>query len=127
MPEVLPQAVILRNEVLPTKIPAKGLVIVRDGESGDREFTLSPPLCHYQHHAEVELFVQHADAHERDTTLDALLQALGRCLEKDFTLGGAVDFLYVGAPEVLTEATEGAPPIKAFLVPVNLEYSTSFF
>ena len=50
---VLP-AKVLRGDVLPERIPAEGLLILRDGEPGEPEVTLSPLRYHYQHH-----FVRH--------------------------------------------------------------------
>ncbi|NCB09574.1 MAG: acyl-CoA transferase, partial [Bacteroidia bacterium] len=35
---------VLRNEVLPQKIPPEGIVFIRDGNMGDPEVLLSPPL-----------------------------------------------------------------------------------
>jgi hypothetical protein len=51
-------ALTLRDEVLPERIPAAGLIILRDGQPGDPEFTLSPLRYHYQHRAEFEVVVQ---------------------------------------------------------------------
>ena len=49
----------LRGEVLPERIPAaEGLLILRDGEPGEPEVTLSPLRYHYQHRAEIEAVVQ---------------------------------------------------------------------
>ena len=45
---------VLRNEPLPTKVPADGLLILRDGDPGEPEVTLSPTRYHYQHRAEIE-------------------------------------------------------------------------
>lgn len=41
-------ATILRGEVLPERIPTDGLLILRDGEPGDPEVTLSPLRYHYR-------------------------------------------------------------------------------
>jgi len=64
-------AIALRGEVLPERVPADGLLILRDGEPGEPEITLSPLRYHYQHRAEIEAVVQGAD---RDTTFAALRQ-----------------------------------------------------
>lgn len=39
-------ALTLRDEVLPERIPAAGLIILRDGQPGEPEVTLSPLLYH---------------------------------------------------------------------------------
>ena len=61
---------------------------------------------------------------DRDAALDELLVALGDVLSADTTLSGAVDYMSVGSPEFLTETLEGAPAIKAAVVPITLEYTT---
>lgn len=42
-------ATALRGEVLPERVPTDGLLILRDGEPGEPEVTLSPVRYHYQH------------------------------------------------------------------------------
>ena len=118
---------ILRNESLPTKVPPEGLIIVRDGDPGEPEITLSPTRYHYQHRAEVEVLVQHGNQQKRDQALDSLLQTIEKILAFNLTLDGVIDYLHIFTPEFLSETTEGAPPIKAAMVSVTLEYSTSLF
>ena len=45
-------ALTLRDEMLPERIPAAGLIILRDGQPGEPEVTLSPLRYHYQHRTE---------------------------------------------------------------------------
>lgn len=116
---------VLRNEPLPTKVPAEGLLILRDGDPGEPEVTLSPTRYHYQHRAEIEALVQHGDQAQRDTALDVLLETVAHALDGQTSLGGLVDYLHIETPDFLSETTEGAPTIKAAVVPVILEYSTS--
>jgi hypothetical protein len=113
-----------RNEPLPTKVPEAGLIILRDGDPGEPEVILSPTRYVYQHRAEVEVLVQEADQTERDAALDTLLVAVGTALAGDSSLGGKVDIAHPGSPELLQETIEGAPTIKAALIPVFLEYTT---
>lgn len=47
----------LRGNVLPERVPADGLLILRDGEPGEPEVTFSPLRYHYQHRAEIEAVV----------------------------------------------------------------------
>ena len=54
-------ATALRGEVLPERVPSEGLLILRDGEPGEPEVTLSPLAYHYQHRAEIEAVVQGTD------------------------------------------------------------------
>lgn len=116
---------VLRNEPLPTKVPAEGLLILRDGDPGEPEVTLSPTRYHYQHRAEIEALVQYGDQMQRDTALDALLETMAQALDGQTNLGGLVDYLHIETPDFLSETVEGAPTIKAAVVPVILEYSTS--
>ncbi len=116
---------VLRNEPLPTKVPADGLIILRDGDPGEPEVTLSPTRYHYQHRAEIEALVQHAEPSQRDLALDALLGTLAQALDGQTSLGGLVDYLHIETPDFLSETVEGAPTIKAAVVPIILEYSTS--
>ncbi|MFV0318380.1 MAG: acyl-CoA transferase, partial [Microthrixaceae bacterium] len=78
-------ATTLRSEVLPERIPPDGLLILRDGEPGEPEVTLSPVAYHYQHRAEIEAVVQGAD---RDAAFDALCASIGAAIATDRTLGG---------------------------------------
>ena len=43
-------ATALRGEVLPERVPAEGLLILRDGEPGEPEVTLSPLACQRRSH-----------------------------------------------------------------------------
>jgi hypothetical protein len=113
---------VLRNEMLPAKIPAGGLVIVRDGEPGEPEVTLNPVSYLWQHRAELEVVIEAAISADRDTALDALLIAIGAALASDPTLGGVVDWSEPGAPRTEDLAIEGAAALKGAVVPVSLVY-----
>ena len=76
----------LRGEVLPERVPAAGLLILRDGDPGEPAVTLSPLRYHYQHRAEVEAVVQSGTG--RDVAFDALAAGVGIVLSADRTLGG---------------------------------------
>jgi hypothetical protein len=112
-----------RNLVLPDQIPRDGLVILRDGNPGEPEVTLSPLMYHYEHAAEVELFVQMAD-NRNDAALDDLGAAVGAALAVDRTLGGLCDWAEASAPVPTDLPVEGAASIKAALLTVTLHYST---
>ncbi len=116
---------VLRNAVLPTSIPATGLIIVRDGEVGEPEIVLSPTRYIYKHRAECDVITQHPEDAQREQQLDELLVTLGRTLQQANTLGGIIDLLTVSSPEITTEPIEGAATIKAATVPVILEYVTN--
>ncbi|MDR2902493.1 MAG: hypothetical protein LBU87_05235 [Lactobacillales bacterium] len=116
---------VFRNETLPQKIPKAGIVFLRDGQMSEPEILLSPPLFIYQHTAEIEVIVQDVRADMRDTVLDGILTKINGILSADTTLGGNVDYMYPKAPEFIEETIEGAPTIKAAVIPVVLEYASS--
>ncbi len=122
--QTLPNATVLRGEVLPERVPAGGLVILRDGEPGEPEVTLSPLQYHYEHRAEVEVIVQGRTPVDRDAAFDTLVQAIGTALAADRTLGGSCDWVEAQAPAPTDLAQEGAEGIKAAVMPVILSYST---
>lgn len=113
-----------RNETLPQIIPKSGIVILRDGTMGEPEVLLSPPCFIYQHITEIEVIVQDVLPADRDSKLDGLLEKIGAVLNADTNLGGLVDYCYPKSPEFVEELIEGAPTIKAAIVPVLLEYAS---
>ncbi|MGX0905385.1 hypothetical protein ACSSV8_003985 [Roseovarius sp. MBR-79] len=97
-------ALVLRDEVLPERFPAAGLIILRDGQPGEPEVTLSPLRYHYQHRAELEVVVQAGTG--RASSFDTLIANIGATLEADRTLGGLCDWVEPEAPasvEVVAE------------------------
>ena len=115
-------ATALRGEVLPERVPAAGLLILRDGEPGEPEVTLSPLRYHYQHRAEIEAVVQGSD---RDAIFDNLIASIGAAITADRTLGGLCDWVEAEAPRPVDLPIEGAASLKAAVVPVVLHYSTA--
>ena len=117
---VLP-ATALRGEVLPERVPAEGLLILRDGEPGEPDVTLSPLRYHYQHRAEIEAVVQGAD---RDAAFDTLTASVGSMLAADRTLGGLCDLVTPLAPEIGSLGINQAPSVKTAIVLIELIYVT---
>ena len=115
-------ALTLRDEVLPERIPTSGLIILRDGQPGEPEVTLSPLRYHYQHRAEIEAVVQGAD---RDAAFDTLTASIGAALAADRTLGGLCDWVEAEAPRPLDLPVEGAASLKAAVIPVVLHHTTA--
>jgi len=118
---VLP-AIVLRGEVLPERVPAAGLLILRDGEPGEPEVTLSPLAYHYQHRSEIEAVVQGAN---RDAAFAMLTASIGAALAEERTLGGLCDWIGAEAPQPVDLPVEGASSLKAAVIPVVLHYSTA--
>ena len=115
-------ATVLRGDVLPERVPAAGLLILRDGDPGEHEVTLSPLRYHYQHRAEIEAVVQGAG---RDTGFDTLCATVGTALAADRTLGGLCDWVEAEAPQPVDLPVDGAASLKAAVIPVVLHYSTA--
>ena len=113
-------ATALRGDVLPERIPSAGLLILRDGEPGEPEVTLSPLTYHYEHRAEIEAVVQGTG---RDTAFDALCASIGAALAVDRTLGGLCDWAEAEAPRPVDLPVEGAASLKAAVITVVLHYS----
>ena len=113
-------ATALRGEVLLERVPAEGLLIMRDGEPGEPEVTLSPLAYHYQHRAEIEAVVQDGD---RDAAFDTLAASIGTVIAADRTLGGLCDWVEAEAPQPVDLPVEGASSLKAAVIPVVLHYS----
>ena len=116
-------ALTLRDEVLPERIPAAGVIILRDGQPGEPEVTLSPLRYHYQQRAELEVVVQAPNG--RASAFDTLIAAIGTTIEADRTLGGLCDWVEPEAPVSVDLPIEGAAALKAAIVTVVLHYTTT--
>ena len=116
-------APVLRGDVLPERIPATGLIILRDGKPGEPEVTLSPLTYFYEHRAELEVVIQAGT--ERDALFDALAASIGAALVTDRTLGGLCDWVEAEAPESVDLPIEGAAALKAAAITVVLHYTTT--
>jgi len=118
----VPYVPVLRGEVLPERVPADGLLILRDGEPGEPAVTLSPLRYHYQHRAEIEAVVQ---GEGRNTSFDALCASIGAVISADRTLGGRCDWVEAEAPRPVDLPVEGAASLKAGVITIVLNYSTN--
>ncbi len=114
-----------RNAALPERIADHAMTILRDGEMGEPEVSLSPLTYHWQHQVAIELFVADPDAAARDSRMDGLLTELATLIEADRTLAGVVEYAEIGPPKFDELAPEGTSGIKACLLPVILHYSSS--
>ena len=114
-------ATALRGDVLPERVPSAGLLILRDGEPGDPDVTLSPLRYHYQHRAEIEAVVQGA---AREAAFDVLCASVGAIIAADRTLGGLCDWVEAEAPRPVDLPVEGAVAFKAAVITIILHYST---
>ncbi len=115
--------VVQRNAMVPEKVPAAGLIIMRDGDPGEPEVTLSPLRYHYQHMAEIEVLVR--DGSAVDARFDTLCASIGAALGADRTLGGTCDWVEAQAPSPVDVMIDGGPGIKAAILKVELDYTTA--
>lgn len=116
-------ATVLRGEALPEVVPPEGLLILRDGDPGEPQMTMSPLRYHFEHVAMIEVIVQGTDT--RDARFDGLKLAIGAVIGTDRTLGGLCDWIEAGAPEPQDLAVLGADTLKAANIPVVLHYMTA--
>ena len=114
-----------RNAALPERIADHAMAILRDGEMGEPEVSLSPLTYHWQHQVAIELFVADPDTSTRDSRMDGLLTELASLIEADRTLAGVVEYAEIGQPKFAELAPEGTSGIKACLLPVVLHYSSA--
>ena len=114
-----------RNASLPERLSEHAMAVLRDGEMGEPEVSLSPLTYHWQHQVAIEIFVADPDASERDKRMDELLVELAALIEADRTLGGVIEYAEIGPPKFDELAPDGVSGIKACLLPVVLHYSSS--
>jgi hypothetical protein len=114
-----------RNEVLPEKVPAAGLVILRDGDPGEPDVTLNPRTEFYAHRVELEVYVPNDPTGGGEAALDALLGSIGMALRIDPSLGSLAENLTPSAPETGALAIEGAVPVLTARLVVTVEYLVS--
>jgi hypothetical protein len=115
---------VLRNEVLPERIPGGGIVILRDGDPGEPDVLLSPPEYVYAHRADIEVVVDGPTPAARDGIFDSIMLSIGAAIASDRTLGGLCDYIEAVAPEPIDLAVEGAPGLKAAVMPIILHYGS---
>ena len=118
-------ATVKRNAALPERVTDQAMAILRDGDMGEPEVSLSPLTFHWQHHVAIELFVADTDTSARDARMDGLLMELATLIEADRTLGGVIEYADIGPPKFDELAPDGTSGIKACLLPVVLHYSSS--
>ena len=118
-------SVLQRNSVLPERVPAAGIAILRDGEPGEPEVLLSPTLYIYEHRADLELVVDLATPALRDAAFDAWKTAVGSVLASNRSLGGLCDYVQGEVPSPVDIAGEGSDGMKAATLGILLTYQTS--
>jgi hypothetical protein len=120
-----PAPLVLRGETIPQRIPAGGLVVVRDGETVEETPILSPLAWQIEHRADVEITVAGATPAARNALLDALLMDVAAAIAGSRTLGGAVEWAQPGSASFEDIEFEGAAAARAAAVPVTLWFTVA--
>lgn len=119
----LPGADVKRNVDVLQSVGPGGLAVLRDGDLGEPEVSLSPALYAFEHRAELELYIDRRDGAE--AILDALLADIGAALAADPTLGGAVDHCEPTAPTLEPLSGDGGDPLRVARLSILLIYVTA--
>ncbi len=123
--QTIPHARVLRNEVLPEVIPAGGLIILRDGETGEPETMLSPISYYWQHRAMLDIAVQKGEAAGVMPRWMLLFEDIAAALSADRTLGGLFcDLVTPLAPEIRLARHQSGTSVKTAIVSIELIYVT---
>lgn len=109
-----------RNIALPTRIPGAGVAILRDGEPGEPEVTMSPLTYLYEHRAELDIVT---DGAARNAAFDAIKAAVGVAIAADRTLGGLCDYVVAEAPAPVDLPADGGDELKAATVAIVMIYA----
>ena len=121
----LPLTGVKRNLDKPERIPAGGLVIVRDGDPGEPEALLSPLSYTYSHRIVLELAAYASVTQTREQVLDAMLSAIGAAVMANRTLGGFCMFLETEAPSSDNLEAAGAASARWAEAVIIATYTTS--
>ncbi|MDF2621408.1 MAG: hypothetical protein K0S00_4067 [Xanthobacteraceae bacterium] len=114
-----------RNAAVPQEAGPGGLVILRDGDPGEPEVSLSPPLYAYEHRVDAEIYAEAATEAQALAILNAILDDIDTALTADRTLGGTVDYCEPTAPTTDTDTLEGSAPMLAARLGITLIYTTT--
>jgi len=120
-----PAPLVLRGETVPQRLPAGGLVVVRDGEAVEETPILSPLAWQIEHRAEVEITVAGATPAARNALLDALLIDVAAAISANRTLAGAVEWSQPGGASFEDVEFEGAAAARAAAIPVTLWFTVA--
>lgn len=116
---------VYRNKEEALEIPDQGLVVLRDGLSGEPEdVLLSPQRFIYNHLAELTVIVRDKDEEDRDSALDALLVLVDESIVVDRTLGGKVEWCESQSPDVFSVEEDGQL-FKYAIISILLRFTTT--
>lgn len=121
----LPGAEVKRNLAKPERIPPGGLVVIRDGDPGEPEVTLSPVSYLYTHRIPVEIAAFESATLTREQVLDEMLAAIGAAIIANRRLGGLADWIEAEAPSSEDIETTGSQAGRFADVVIVATYATA--
>lgn len=121
----LPSAEVKRNLAKPERVAPGGLAIIRDGDPGEPEVTLSPLTYIYTHRIAIEIAAYETSSETREDVLDGMLAVIGGAVASSRTLGGLCDFIEAEAPATEDIETSGARAVRWADAVIVATYGTS--
>lgn len=121
----LPSAEVKRNLAKAERIPPGGLVVIRDGEPGEPEVSLSPLTYLYSHRIPLEIAAFESATLTREQVVDAMLGAIGAAVMGNRTLGGLCDWIEAEAPVTDDIEALGALPGRFADLAILAVYATT--
>lgn len=121
----LPGADVKRNLAKPERIPPGGLIVIRDGDPGEPDVTLSPVSYLYTHRIPVEIASFESVTLTREQVLDEMLAAIGAAIIANRRLGGLVDWIEAEAPNSEDIETTGSQAGRFADVVIVAIYATA--
>lgn len=116
---------VYRNKEEALDIPADGILVLRDGSSGEPDVVLlSPQRFIYDHLAELTVVVKDSTDATRDSKLDAIFALIDSSIAADRTLGGKVEWCESNSPDVFNEEEDGQL-FKYAIVPILMRFTTT--
>lgn len=121
----LPFAEVKRNLAKPERIPPGGLVVIRDGDPGEPDVTLSPVSYLYTHRVPIEVAAFEGAATTREQAIDAMLRTIGAAVVANRRLGGLVDWIEAEAPATDDIEAVGSQAARFADLAIVATYATS--
>lgn len=123
--EALPGAEVKRNLAKAERIPPGGLVVIRDGDPGEPEVSLSPLTYLYSHRIPLEVAAYESATLTREQVVDVMLGAIGAAVMANRTLGGLCDWIETQAPVTNDIEALGALPGRFADLAILAVYATT--
>jgi hypothetical protein len=110
----------------PTRVPAGGRAVLREGDPGQAEIDLSPLAYNYTHAIPIELdYLERPGGPEPTDQIDAALVAIGTAVAANRTLGGLCHWIDAELPSVDEANAEGARGGSATTLIITAHYTTT--